>query len=90
VLVVEAGIRIDCFNARPSPGRVALAALVDHGEVRLVVPDRVLFEGLRGLRHERDHRQARALMEGLDDALLHDDRDFTAFQARRGRRAWRH
>ena len=39
--------------------------MLDHGEVRLVVPDLVLFEVLRGFRHERDHRQARLLMESL-------------------------
>ncbi|MDE2147158.1 MAG: PIN domain-containing protein [Burkholderiales bacterium] len=133
MLVVDSGIWIDFFNARPSAGRVALGHLLDHGEVRLVVPDLVLFEVLRGFRHERDHRQAKALMESLDVeptadhalavaaaghyrslralgftvrspvdvlvaafciehdyALLHDDRDFTAFEARRGLRAWRH
>ena len=31
----------------------------------MVVPDLVLFEVLRGFRHERDHRQARLLMESL-------------------------
>ena len=99
----------------------------------VAVADLVLFEVLRGFRHERDHRQAKALMESLDVeptadhalavaaaghyrslralgftvrspvdvlvaafciehdyALLHDDRDFTAFEARRGLRAWRH
>lgn len=42
-----------------------LRHLLDQGDVRLVVPDLVLFEVLRGFRHERDHRQARQLMQSL-------------------------
>ena len=133
MLVVDSGVWIDFFAARPSPAREALRGLLDHGEVRIVVPDLVLFEVLRGFRRERDHRQARLLMEGLhvegtashalalaaaqhyrslrsqgltvrspidvlvaafcienDYALLHDDRDFSAFERHRGLRVWRH
>ena len=133
MLVVDSGVWIDFFNARPSAGRVQLRGLLDRGEVRIVVPDLVLFEVLRGFRHERDHRQAKLLMESLhveptashelalvaaqhyrslrahgiavrspvdvlvatfcierDYALLHDDRDFTAFETQRGLRSWRH
>ena len=35
------------------------------GEIRIVVPDLVLFEVLRGFRGEREYRQARALLESL-------------------------
>jgi predicted nucleic acid-binding protein len=42
-----------------------LQQLLDHGEVRIVVPDLVLFEVLRGFRQEHSHRQARRLMESL-------------------------
>lgn len=133
VLVVDSSVWIDFFAARPSPARVALRGLLDAGEVRVVVPDLVLFEVLRGFRHERDHRQARALLECLsiettggldlaleaaqhyrslraagitvrsaldvliasfcierDYALLHNDRDFDAFERHRGLRTWRH
>lgn len=133
MLVVDASVWIDFFNGRESPGRVALRRLLNEGEVRVVVPDLVLYEVLRGFRHERDHRNARALMESLDIevigghalavsaaqhyralrahgitvrsavdvlvatfciendyALLHDDRDFTAFEQLRGLRAWIH
>jgi len=65
VLVVDSGVWIDFFNAADDPAAHVLGQLLDHGEVRLVVPDLVLFEVLRGFRHERDHRQARLLMESL-------------------------
>ncbi|MFT3819137.1 MAG: PIN domain nuclease [Rubrivivax sp.] len=65
MLVVDSSVWIDYFNARPSPQRDVLRHVLDHGEVRLVVPDLVLFEVLRGFRLERDHRQARLLLESL-------------------------
>jgi predicted nucleic acid-binding protein len=132
VLVVDSSVWINFFNGRPSPAREVLRSLLDHGEVRIVVPDLVLFEVLRGFRHERDLRQARQLMDSLsiepaldedlalaavehyrnlrsrgftvrtapdvliatfcierDYALLHDDRDYEAFELHRGLRVWR-
>lgn len=65
MLVVDSSVWIDFFNAADDPAAQALERLLDHGEVRLVVPDLVLFEVLRGFRHERDYRQARLLMETL-------------------------
>jgi predicted nucleic acid-binding protein len=65
VLVVDSSVWIDYFNAADDPAALMLDQLLDHGEVRLVVPDLVLFEVLRGFRHERDYRQARLLMETL-------------------------
>jgi predicted nucleic acid-binding protein len=133
VLVVDSSVWIDFFNCADHPAVGSLEHLLDHGEVRLVVPDLVLFEVLRGFRHERDHRQARQLLESFDIegtashglalaaaqhyrslrslgitvrsavdvlvasfciendyALLHNDRDFHAFEQRRGLRAWVH
>lgn len=133
MLVVDSSVWIDFFNDVDHPAVDLLQQLLDHGEVRLVVPDLVLFEVLRGFRHEHSHRQARRLMESLavedtgsaalalvaaqhyrslraqgvtvrsgidvliaaycienDYALLHRDRDFTAFEIRRGLRGWRH
>jgi predicted nucleic acid-binding protein len=133
VLVVDSSVWIDFFNGFEAPSAELLAHLLDHGEVRIVVPDLVLFEVLRGFRHERDLRTARQLMQGLaiessmdpelalaaaehyrqlrsrghtvrsatdvlvaafcierDYALLHDDRDFDAFEQHRGLRVWRH
>ncbi|MDP1650308.1 MAG: PIN domain-containing protein [Rubrivivax sp.] len=66
MLVVDSSVWIDFFASRESPARAILRRLLDEGEVRIVVPDLVLFEVLRGFRHERDHREARLLMESLN------------------------
>jgi hypothetical protein len=65
VLVVDSSVWVDFFNGTANPAADLLQSLLDHGEVRLVVPDLVLFEVLRGFRHEREYRQARLLMESL-------------------------
>ena len=65
MLVVDSSVWIDFFNAADEPAAQLLEQLLDSGEVRLVVPDLVLFEVLRGFRHERDFRQARALLQTL-------------------------
>ena len=133
MLVVDSSVWIDFFNGHDAPSTELLGHLLEHGEVRIVVPDLVLFEVLRGFRHERDLRTARQLMQSLavetstdpelalaaaehyrglrgrghtvrngidvlvaafcierDYALLHDDRDFDAFETHRGLRVWRH
>jgi len=133
VLVVDSSVWIDFFNGADEPAAEVLGQLLDHGEVRLVVPDLVLFEVLRGFRLEHEFRTARQLMQALDlesavdpalamaaaehyrqlrsrghtvrsaidvlvasfcierdYALLHDDRDFDAFERHRGLRVWRH
>jgi hypothetical protein len=133
VLVVDSSVWIDFFNGADEPAAEVLEQLLDHGEVRLVVPDLVLYEVLRGFRLEHELRTARQLMQGLDlesavdpelavaaaehyrqlrsrghtvrsavdalvaafcierdYALLHDDRDFDAFELHRGLRVWRH
>ena len=65
MLVVDSSVWIDFFNDADNPAAHLLEQLLDHGEVRLVVPDLVLFEVLRGFRLEREYRQARLLMETL-------------------------
>ena len=133
MLVVDSSVWIDFFNGADRPAVGLLQQLLDHGEVRIVVPDLVLFEVLRGFRQEHSHRQARRLMESLsvedtggadlalaaaghyrslraqgitvrssidvllasfcierDYALLHRDRDYLAFEQRRGLRGWAH
>jgi predicted nucleic acid-binding protein len=65
VLVVDSSVWIDFFNDVDHPAVGLLGQLLDHGEVHLVVPDLVLFEVLRGFRHEHSHRQACRLMESL-------------------------
>ena len=66
MLVVDSGVWIDFFNAQPNAEVDVLRRLLQEAEVRLVVPDLVLYEVLRGFRHERAFRQARTLMQGLD------------------------
>jgi predicted nucleic acid-binding protein len=133
VVVADSSVWIDFFNAAANPARDVLRRLLHEGDTRIVVPDLVLFEVLRGFRHERDLRQARMLMTSLDIEeasnadcaleaaehyrdlrksgvtvrsgidvlvatfcirhdylLLHRDRDFQAFEARRGLRGWKH
>lgn len=65
MLVVDSGVWIDFFNDAPHAAVDQLADLLAKGEIRIVVPDLVLFEVLRGFRHERDLRQARQMMQGL-------------------------
>ena len=65
MLVVDSGVWIDFFNGADAPAVDMLEELLGHGVVRLVVPDLVLFEVLRGFRHEHDYREARRLMGSL-------------------------
>jgi predicted nucleic acid-binding protein len=133
VVVADSSVWIDFFNAAPNPARDTLRRLLYEGDTRVVVPDLVLFEVLRGFRDEREMRQAQLLMTSLDIEvtagadlaleaarhyrdlrkggitvrngidvlvaafcirndylLLHRDRDFQAFEERRGLRGWNH
>ena len=65
MLVVDSSVWIDFFTGRPTPVRDELRRLLHEGDTRIVVPDLVLYEVLRGFRDERDHRQASRLMEAL-------------------------
>jgi hypothetical protein len=65
VLVVDSSVWIDFFNDAEHPAVELLDQMLERGEIRIVVPDLVLFEVLRGFRHEHDHRNARRLMESL-------------------------
>ena len=66
MVVADASVWIDFFNARANPARNTLRKLLYEGDTRVVVPDLVLFEVLRGYRDERQLRQARALMMSLE------------------------
>ena len=65
MLVVDSSVWIDFFNARNSVARHELRRLLHDGHTRLVVPDLVLYEVLRGFRDERALRQARLLLQTL-------------------------
>jgi predicted nucleic acid-binding protein len=49
-------------STRDTAARAELRRLLDDGHTRLVVPDLVLYEVLRGFRDERTLRQARLLL----------------------------
>ncbi len=66
MVVVDSGVWIDFFRGSPGPAGDALKRLLYEADARIVVPDLVLFEVLRGFRHERDHRQAQTLMASFD------------------------
>jgi predicted nucleic acid-binding protein len=65
MLVVDSSVWIDFFNDRDTTACGELSRLLNDGHIRLVVPDLVLYEVLRGFRHERAMRQARQLLQAL-------------------------
>ena len=65
MVVVDSSVWIDYFNGVHNPAHEILRKLLHEGDVRIVVPDLVLFEVLRGFRHERDFRQARLMLASL-------------------------
>ena len=66
MLVVDSSVWIEFFNKTGVPAAELLKRILRNGVVRIVVPDLVLFEVLRGFRSERAHREAKQLMESLD------------------------
>lgn len=66
MVVADSSVWIDFFNATPNPARDTLRRLLYEGDTRVVVPDLVLFEVLRGFRREHDLRQAQALMLSMN------------------------
>ena len=65
MLVVDSSVWVDFFNNTRNPSTEELEHLLKKGEVRLVVPDLILFEVLQGFRQEHDYRQAKRLLETL-------------------------
>mgnify|MGYP003577546959 CR=1 FL=1 len=65
MLVVDSSVWIDFFSGHASAARQTLRRLLTEGEIRIVVPDLVFYEVLRGFRHEREFRQARDLLQQL-------------------------
>ncbi len=65
MLVVDSSVWIDYFNQVDHPAALLLDDLLEAGEVRLVVPDLVLFEVLRGFRTEQQYRQALRSLQSL-------------------------
>lgn len=66
MLVVDSGVWIDFFRGNETPAKAQLKALMADGSQTIIVPDLVLYEVLRGFRHERDYRNALQLMRGFE------------------------
>lgn len=88
MVVVDSGVWIDFFNGANTPQNQALRDLLTHGEATLVAPDLVLYEVLRGFRHERDYLQARQLMlsmtiepTGGESLAQHADQHYRSLRA---------
>ena len=64
MILVDSSVWIDFFNGRVTP-RVANLALLLDDMAPVAVADLVLFEVLRGFRHERDYLAARKTLTAL-------------------------
>lgn len=65
MVVVDSGVWIDLLTGRASAACSHLKTLLDEGRTPLAAPDLVVFEVLRGIRHERQLRLAQGLFEQL-------------------------
>ncbi len=63
MLVVDSSVWIDFFRGTVDARTDELGHLLQGSDVRIVVPDLVLFEVLRGFRLDSEHRRARGLLE---------------------------
>jgi predicted nucleic acid-binding protein len=88
VLVVDSSVWIDYFRGAVDARTDELNRLLTTSEVRIVVPDLVFYEVLRGFRLDREHRRARGLLEifgveptGGADLALHAAEHYRALRA---------
>jgi len=65
MILVDSSVWIDFFNGRPTEATDRLAALLGDGAAPLLMADLVLFEVLRGFRHEQDFLAARRTLAAL-------------------------
>ena len=65
MFVVDSSVWIDFFRGSDTPAKAKLKALLADGSTGIIVPDLVLYEVLRGFRHEREYRSALQLMRGF-------------------------
>lgn len=65
MILVDSSVWIDFFNGRSGPVVEHLADLLQDGSAPLGMPDLVLFEVLRGFRHEQDFQAARRVLAAL-------------------------
>ena len=65
MIVVASSVWIDFFRGTATPAVQRFRQLMAEGVAQIVVLNVVLYEELRGFRHEREFRQARALLQAL-------------------------
>jgi predicted nucleic acid-binding protein len=65
MILVDSSVWIDFFNGRPGAPVERLADLLTDGSAPIGMADLVLFEVLRGFRHEQDFRAARRTLAAL-------------------------
>jgi predicted nucleic acid-binding protein len=65
VILVDSSVWIDFFNGRDTAAVNQLADLLADGGAPIVMADLVLFEVLRGFRHEQDYHAARRSLAAL-------------------------
>lgn len=65
MVVVDSSVWIDFFVNRQTVASGELERLLDDGRARVIVPDLVLYEVLRGFRNEWALQQARRLLQTL-------------------------
>jgi predicted nucleic acid-binding protein len=66
MILVDSSVWIDFFNGRANEPSNTLANLLEEGAAPLAIADLVLFEVLRGFRHERDYLAANRAMRAID------------------------
>ena len=65
MILVDASVWIDFFNGHAGEAVLRLTDLLADGSAPLGMPDLVLFEVLRGFRHEQDFQAARRALAAL-------------------------
>lgn len=88
MILVDSSVWIDFFNGRAGDAVKRLADLLADGSAPLGMPDLVLFEVLRGFRHEQDFQAARRTLAALpvveiggQDDVLHAAQHYRALRA---------
>jgi predicted nucleic acid-binding protein len=65
MILVDSSVWIDFFNGRATPGVERLSELLLDAAAPIGMPDLVLFEVLRGFRHDQDFQAARRTLAAL-------------------------
>lgn len=89
MLVVDSSVWIDHFKGIDNAPSLALAETLESGEGKLLMPDLILFEILRGFSLERDVREARRALASLPVVEIGGERNaLLAAEHYRSLRRW--